>query len=78
MAKKRKSIFDTDLAKGDIKKEAQEIEKKALTGKEKKKEGKLMHLYVDEEHHRQAKIKAVQMGMKLGQYIEWLIEQHEP
>ena len=81
MAKKRNSIFNTDTSKQEAEREAKAIEKKALTDKPSKKaktSGKQMHLYVDEAHHREAKLQALKMGMKLGEYIEWLIEQHNP
>ncbi len=88
MAKKRKSIFETATSNEEIKDAALSVQKETLkTGDEKKrsvtpkekkkteKEGKLMHLYVDSEHHRQAKINATIRGMKLGEYIQWLIIQ---
>lgn len=77
MAKKRASVFSKEnISKQDIEKEAQKIEQKAITGKEKP--DKLMHLYVDDEHHKKAKINAVTRDMKLGEYIEWLISQDKP
>ena len=36
--------------------------------------GKRKFLYVDEVHHQQAKINAAMKGMKLQDYIAWLIE----
>ena len=47
----------------------------SIQAKKEEKSGKLMHLYVDGEHHKQAKVNATLRGMKLGAYIEWLIEQ---
>lgn len=76
MAKKRASVFNTDTSKQEIEKEAKKIEQIAIEGSEKS--GKLMHLYVDEEHHSRAKINAVKRGMKLGEYIEWLIREDKP
>lgn len=79
MAKKRTSVFSTETPKEEIAKEAKQIEKKALNPKEEKpKSGKLMHLYVDEDHHFDAKMKAAKRRMKLGEYIEWLIAQDKP
>lgn len=82
MAKKRKSVFDTDIGKDELNKDAKKVEKEALEPipdpDEDKSGGKLMHLYVDEGHHKQAKIKSVLRGKKLGEYIEWLIDQDNP
>jgi len=94
MAKKRKSIFDTDTSNDEIKDAALNVQKETLPSPDKKevrakkkneatpsslpkegKSGKLMHLYVDGNHHKQAKVNATLKGMKLGEYIEWLIEQ---
>ncbi|MBL7815601.1 MAG: hypothetical protein JNL70_11335 [Saprospiraceae bacterium] len=36
---------------------------------------KLQIIYVDTPHHTQAKINAAMRGMKLGKYIEFLIDQ---
>ena len=36
---------------------------------------KLQIIYVDTSHHTQAKINAAMRGMKLGKYIEYLINQ---
>jgi hypothetical protein len=36
--------------------------------------GRRKFLYVDEVHHQQAKINAAMKGMKLQDYIAWLIE----
>ena len=85
MAKKRKSIFDTTTSDNEIKDVALSVQKEALQPakevvapspkkKRETKERKLMHLYVDNEHHRQAKINATIRGMKLGEYMEWLID----
>lgn len=52
-----------------------EEEPRPVKPKKEEKSGKLMHLYVDSEHHKQAKVNATLRGMKLGAYIEWLIEQ---
>ena len=79
MAKQRKSIFNADTTKEDLQKEAKAIEKKVLSGpKEKRKDERPKHLYVDSEHHQKAKLQAVQMGMKLNEYVEWLIDGHQP
>ncbi len=88
MAKKRKSIFETATSNEEIKDAALSVQKETLkTGDDKnrsvatkekqktEKEGKLMHLYVDSEHHKQAKINATVRGMKLGEYIQWLVNQ---
>lgn len=77
MAKKRKSVFSTDTPKEEVAREAKAIEKKALQGQEEKPQGRagLKNLYVDHDHHIAAKIRAAQRGMKLGEYIEWLIDQ---
>ena len=74
MAKKRKSVFNSENTdKKAIEIEAKKIEKRVLNKTEKVEK---MHLYVDKEHHRKAKFAALKMGMKLGEYIEYLIEQH--
>lgn len=83
MAKKRKSIFETATSNEEIKNAALNVQKETLPSKEsreeetpkprKAKKEKLMHLYVSSRHHRQAKLKAITRGMKLGEYIEWLI-----
>lgn len=39
------------------------------------KKEKPQFLYVDKNHHNQAKINAVKRGLKLGEYIEYLIAQ---
>ena len=77
MAKKRKSVFNTDLTQKDIEKESKEIEKAALGNKQEKRgsRGALKSIYVDQAHHTKAKIRATQQGMKLGEYIEHLIDQ---
>lgn len=83
MAKKRKSFFDTDTSKEEIEQTAKAVQKEAIEKipakeqdtKEEADTGKLMHLYVDKDHHAQAKINAVRRGKKLGEYIQWLIDQ---
>ena len=39
------------------------------------KKEKPQFLYVDKNHHNQAKINSVKRGLKLGEYIEYLIAQ---
>lgn len=77
MAKERKSIFSADTSKEEVDKEAKTIERKVLRDKEKKSNDRPKHLYVDSAHHQKAKLQAVQMGMKLNEYVEWLIDQHK-
>jgi hypothetical protein len=47
------------------------VAKKAPVKKEKVSRRKF--LYVDEPHHRAAKVKAIQLGMNMSEYIEMLI-----
>ncbi|MEO1262058.1 MAG: hypothetical protein AAFZ15_24855 [Bacteroidota bacterium] len=84
MAKKRKSIFEASTSQTEINQAAKNVQKKTIDDipvkkdklpPKKEKNEKLMHLYVDTMHHRQAKIGATMRGMKLGEYIEWLIDQ---
>ena len=73
MAKDRKSVFSAGGTRQEIKKQAEEIERKV----EGKSEGKRKHLYVDEHHHALAKVQAAKRGMKLSDYIEMLIAQNQ-
>lgn len=85
MAKQRKSIFEVSASQAEISEAAKKVQKEAIeeipakkgepTGQPMGAEEKLMHLYVDTAHHRQAKIGSTLRGMKLGEYIEWLIDQ---
>jgi hypothetical protein len=85
MTKNRKSFFDAPSAPQEMKEVAKNLQKETLEDipsenkKVKKKESaevkdKLGHLYVSVAHHRQAKIKSTVRGMKLQEYIGWLIE----
>lgn len=84
MTKNSKSIFDSSSAPQQIKVAAKKLQKETLedipleSKKVKKstpeKKDKLSHLYVTTTHHRQAKIKSTVRGMKLQEYIGWLIE----
>jgi predicted HicB family RNase H-like nuclease len=74
MAKKRQSVFSAGASKQEIEKEAKKVEKK-VDGKS---TGKKMHLYVDEDHHQTAKINAAKRGMKLSEYIEFIIREDKP
>ena len=85
MAKQRKSIFEVSASQAEISEAAKKAQKEAIDeipGKKDERptqpggaEEKLMHLYVNIPHHRQAKIGSTLRGMKLGEYIEWLIDQ---
>lgn len=59
----------------EAKKPVAEPKKPSRSRKKKKLEptGKRKFLYVDEVHHQTAKINAVMKGMKLQDYIAWLI-----
>ena len=78
MAKERKSAFSTSTPKAEIEKQSKQIEKKVLGDKKAEKPKRPKHIYVDAEHHQQVKINASIMGMKLSEYVEWLIDQHRP
>lgn len=86
MAKKRKSIFDTPASQEEVKNVAKKLQEKTIDEipakkkvvpkpKSTKKKPNVNILYVDDAHHKQAKIGAVMREMKLGEYIEWLIDQ---
>ena len=102
MAKRQRSIFESDTPFEEIQTVAKQVQQDTLeqippkekekktvarktkktqpkkiksVAKEKPKNEKPMYLYVDVEHHRKAKINAAVKGMKLGEYIEWLIDQ---
>jgi|GEM_PF-5850412 hypothetical protein len=83
MAKGRKSIFETMKSDREIQDVARDVQKSSLDDipiKRKstpisKDRDKSMHLYVGKDFHRQAKVNASLRDMKLGAYIEWLIEQ---
>ena len=79
---KRKSIWD--VSQDEIKQDAQKEQQKAMGGIPEKQEEeeitapkaeKLKIIYVDTKHHTQAKSTAALRGMKLMDYIEYLIEQ---
>ena len=83
MAKSRKSIFDSTTSSEQIKKVAQKVQEKTIKDipvKEStpptppKSDERPKMLYVDSAHHRQAKINATTRNMKLGEYVEWLID----
>ena len=78
MAKQRKSVFSADTSKQEVDQQAKDIERKVMKEKKPKSDERPKHLYVDSEHHRKAKMQAIQMGMKHGEYVEWLIDQHKP
>lgn len=81
MAKSRKSIWD--VSQDEIKQDAHKEQQKAMGGIPEKQEEettapkaeKLKIVYVDTKHHTQAKATAASRGMKLMDYIEYLIEQ---
>ena len=82
MAKKRKSIFDTPTSSDEINQVAKDVQAKTIEDIPVKNEPskpkgneKPKILYVDGEHHKQAKLNATNRNMKLGEYIEWLIDQ---
>lgn len=83
MAKSRKSIFETMKSDKEIQDIAKDVQKSTLDdipakhlSKPIRQDGeKPMHLYVGKDFHRQAKVNASLRDMKLGAYIEWLIEQ---
>ncbi|MBI1227777.1 MAG: hypothetical protein GC192_21260 [Bacteroidetes bacterium] len=83
MAKKRNSIFDVATSQTEISDAAKKVQKAAIDEipvKEEvptktEKDEKPRILYVNGIHHRQAKIGSSLRGMKLGEYIEWLIDQ---
>lgn len=77
MAKKRNSVFSTGTSKEQVAKESKQIEREALgSGKSDDKTERRKYLYVDETHHRAAKLNAAKMGMKLSEYVEFLIDRH--
>lgn len=80
MAKNRKSIFETMKSDKEIRDVAKNVQESTLESipenkstKNDEKPEKPMHLYVSKSFHRQAKVNASLRGMKLGAYIEWLI-----
>jgi hypothetical protein len=106
MAKRRNSVFGSNLSKEQVAKEAKAIERKVMgevpsreerpvtppaapkpkarktktisakaSPKKADKGGKRKFLYVDEPRHRAAKVKAIQLGMNMSEYIELLIDQ---
>lgn len=83
MAKSRKSIFETMKSDKEIQDIAKDVQKSSMDDIPAKREikpisksdEKPMHLYVSKDFHRQAKVNASLRDMKLGAYIEWLIEQ---
>lgn len=80
MAKSRKSVFNTGKPQAEVKREAKQIEKKVLGSPTPPQadKGKRKFLYVNAAHHSIAKQNAAKMGMKLGEYIEFLIDGHTP
>ena len=84
MAKNRKNVSVFDLPQAEIQQAAKQVQDESmLTIPAKKQEivaeppknDKLKIVYVDAEHHTQAKATAALRGMKLGEYMEYLIEQ---
>jgi hypothetical protein len=84
MAKNRKNVSVFDLPQNEIQQAAQQVQKDALITMPMKKQepvieapktDKLKIIYVDISYHTQAKATAALRGMKLGEYIEHLIEQ---
>lgn len=83
MGKNRKSVFDSMTTSMDIESAAKKVQKESVDNipnrsvKEPMVDsangGKLMHLYVNRSHHKQAKVNASMRDLKLGEYIEWLI-----
>ena len=89
MTKKRKSVFDVNTSKKEIDDAAIHLQKQTFekqphqqreissTGSVLKEE-RPKHLYVSSAFHQQSKIQASMRGMKLREYIEWLIEKDKP
>lgn len=84
MAKNRKNVSVFDLPQDEIQQAAKQVQHEAtLTIPTKQKEivtevptpDKLKIIYVDVRFHTRAKATAALRGMKLGEYIEHLIEQ---
>ncbi len=85
MAKNKRSIWD--IPQDEVVQAAKQLQQESIhhiperelepvvaleTPKTEKPE-KLQIIYVDTSHHTQAKINAAMRGMKLGKYIEYLI-----
>jgi hypothetical protein len=68
-----KEVQEKSIDKIPEKREVIEKTKPKTKPKSKKKDEKLMHLYVHETPHTTAKLNAIKRGKKLGEYIEWLI-----
>jgi hypothetical protein len=85
MAKNRKNVSVFDLPQSEVQQAAKQVQEEAMiTIPPKKQEvviveipkvDKLKIIYVDISFHTQAKATAALRGMKLGEYVEHLIEQ---
>jgi hypothetical protein len=85
MAKNRKNVSVFDLPQSEVQQAAKQVQEEAMiTIPPKKQEvviveipkvDKLKIIYVDISCHTQAKATAALRGMKLGEYVEHLIEQ---
>ena len=90
MAKNRKNVSVFDLPQAEIQQAAKLVQDEAIftipvqkqevivapePTHEPLKNDKLKIIYVDTNHHAQAKATAAFRGMKLGEYVEYLIEQ---
>lgn len=79
MAKQRNSVFNTGTTKEEVAKQSKQIEREALgTSPDEPKAERRKFLYVDVPHHKTAKLNAAKMGMKISEYIEFLIDRHQP
>ncbi len=90
MAKNRKNVSVFDLPQAEIQQAAKQVQEDAILTipspkqetfmtpeptPESLKNDKLKIIYVDTTHHAQAKATAAFRGLKLGEYVEYLIEQ---
>jgi len=83
MSKKHKSIFESSTPQ-EIKKDVLQVQKQSIQSEKQNEnsvspsntssEERPKHLYVSPSVHQQTKIQASIRGMKLREYIEWLIE----
>ena len=87
MSKERKSLFEVTASQKEISDAALQVQNETFEPRQiaengaikptrnVQKEERPKHLYVSSEYHQQSKIHASIRGMKLREYIEWLIEQ---
>ena len=89
MAKNRKNVSVFDLPQAEIQQAAKQVQEESIVTIPEKKQAiiadepppepskpdKLKIIYVGTTYHAQAKATAAFRGMKLGEYVEYLIEQ---